>query len=308
MRTMNISKFFSIQDKDCHYIIQVCGIRIKFKHQYKANCPIVKTSGITETKRHPELIVSLTSFPARIHTVEKTIRTLLSQTLKPDRVILWLAEEQFPNKENDLPRALIALKNYGLTIEFCEDLRSYKKIIPALAKYPDAIIITADDDIYYAPDTVETLYTSYLEDKNAIHAHRVKHTKLIDGKIRKCTKTPLKSYFNRQIGYGAVLYPPHSLDKKVTDKAVFKKLLPTHDDVWLWAMAVLNHIPVKVVKGDKESVIYVENTQQYGLCKINKPYVKNSGCGISIDEACDRILEFYPQIIDILKEENAGQK
>lgn len=306
---MNLSKFlFSITDKDCHYVISVLGIKIKFKHGYKYVCPVVKTSGITDKKRSPEIIVSLTSFPARINSVEKTIRTLLTQTLKPDRVILWLAEEQFHNKENDLPRQLLALKNFGLDIEFCEDLRSYKKIIPTLKKYPEAIIITTDDDIYYASDTIETLYTSYLEDKNSIHAHRVKHTKLVEGKIRKCSRTPDTSYFNRQIGYGAVLYPPHSLYKDVTDTAALKKLLPTHDDVWLWAMSVLNHRKVKVVKGDKESVIYVENTQQHGLCKVNKASTKNYSVGMSIEEACDRIIEYYPQIIDILKEENEKAK
>ena len=115
---MNLSKFlFSITDKDCHYVISVLGIKIKFKHGYKYVCPVVKTSGITDKKRSPEVIVSLTSFPARINSVEKTIRTLLTQTLKPDRVILWLAEEQFHNKENDLPRQLLALKNFGLDID-----------------------------------------------------------------------------------------------------------------------------------------------------------------------------------------------
>ena len=307
MEIMNISNFlFSITDKDCHYVIKFLGIKIKFKHGYKYICPVVKSNGVTDKKRSPELIVSLTSFPARINSVEKTIRTLLTQTLKPDRVILWLAEEQFPNKENDLPRALIALKHFGLEIEFCEDLRSYKKLIPTLKKYPQAVVITTDDDIYYASDTVETLYTSYLEDKMSVHAHRVQHTKLVDGdKIKKCGRTPQTSYFNRQIGYGAVLYPPDVLYKDVADISLFKRLLPTHDDVWFWAMTVLNHRKIKVVKGEKESVIYVENTQQHGLCKVNKASTKDSSVGISIDEAYKRILEYYPQILDVLKEENA---
>lgn len=306
---MDLNKLFSITDKDCHYIVTLLGIKLKFKHGYKYVCPVVKSCGITETKRPTEIIVSLTSFPARINSVEKTVRTLLSQTLKPDRVVLWLAEEQFPNREKDLPEALVSLKTFGLDIEFCEDLRSYKKLIPAMKKYPKAVIITADDDIYYAPDTVESLYTAYLEDKTSVHAHRIQPLALVDGnKLKNGKKVPKTSYFNRQIGYGAVLYPPDVLYKDAADVSIFKKLLPTHDDVWFWAMTVLNHRKINLVKGDKESIIYVENTQQYGLCKINKSFSNNKSAGISIEEADKRILDYYPQLIEILKEEYVGQK
>ena len=61
----------------------------------------------------------------------KTIKTLLKQTVKPDKVVLWLAEEQFPQKENELPSELLELQNFGLTIKWCTDIRSYKKLIPA---------------------------------------------------------------------------------------------------------------------------------------------------------------------------------
>ena len=55
----------------------------------------------------PKLIVSLTSFPARINTVHQVIESLLNQTKKADKIILWLAPEQFPNGEKDLPEKLL---------------------------------------------------------------------------------------------------------------------------------------------------------------------------------------------------------
>lgn len=45
------------------------------------------------------VIVSLTSYPVRIDTIWLTVMILLHQTEKPKKIILWLAEEQFPNKE-----------------------------------------------------------------------------------------------------------------------------------------------------------------------------------------------------------------
>src|SRR5690606_34955355 len=46
------------------------------------------------TKKHAlpgRLIVSLTSYPARFKGLAKTLRTLLAQTVRPDRLILWVA-------------------------------------------------------------------------------------------------------------------------------------------------------------------------------------------------------------------------
>ena len=53
---------------------------------------------------------------------------LLQQTLKPDEVILWLSEEQFPNKQ--LPENLTRLQEFGLSIKWCkDDIKSFKKLI-----------------------------------------------------------------------------------------------------------------------------------------------------------------------------------
>ena len=152
------SKYFYIKDIDSHYIIKIFNIRIRLKHKQYFDYKQTTSLGITKTKRKPEIIVSLTSFPKRINIVVKTINTILNQSVKPDKIILWLANEQFPNKEKDLPDELLDLKNFGLMINWCEDLRSYKKLIPTLNLYPNDIIITADDDIYYDKDWIESLY------------------------------------------------------------------------------------------------------------------------------------------------------
>ena len=46
---------------------------------------------IKKYRTMPEIIISLTSYPARIKTVNQTIETLLNQSMKVDKVILWLA-------------------------------------------------------------------------------------------------------------------------------------------------------------------------------------------------------------------------
>ena len=53
----------------------------------------------------------------------------------------------------------------GLTIDWYHDIRSYKKLIPTLKRYPDDIIITADDDILYPCNMVSDLYDTYTKYK-----------------------------------------------------------------------------------------------------------------------------------------------
>jgi len=49
-------------------------------------------------------IVTMTSWTKRIHCVDKSIYTFFkTQMEKPDIFYLWLAIEEFPNKEKDLP-------------------------------------------------------------------------------------------------------------------------------------------------------------------------------------------------------------
>ncbi len=127
--------------------------------------------GLNRSPRAEKVIVSLTSYKPRIHDVKYTIYSLLNQAFPPDKLILWLDEDSFPRREKDLPRDLLKLKAFGLTIDWCENLRSYKKLIPALEKYPDDIIVTADDDIFYRPDWLRILYDEHLREPDCAIAH-----------------------------------------------------------------------------------------------------------------------------------------
>ena len=53
-----------------------------------------------------ELIVSLTSYPRRYPTLDFTLRSLLDQVERPDRVILWLTDAEIsclPDAVRNLP-------------------------------------------------------------------------------------------------------------------------------------------------------------------------------------------------------------
>ena len=68
----------------------------------------------TKSSKEDELIVSMTSYPARIENVWMVIDSILRQTIKPSHFQIWLSEENFPGKEMDLPKKLLKYKQYGL--------------------------------------------------------------------------------------------------------------------------------------------------------------------------------------------------
>lgn len=271
-------------------IITICGLKFEYKTGRSYKYQEIISSGVTAKKRSPKIIVSLTSFPQRIPYVYKTVSSLLNQTLKPDYVVLWLAKEQFPNNEKDLPQELLRLTEFGLQIKWCNDIRSYKKLIPALKEYPNEIIITVDDDIYYDKNMVELLYKSYLKEPQYIHCHRCTKIFYKNGNLKakgggkKYYKKP--SFANKLVGVGGVLYPPHTLYKDITNEELFTELAPTNDDIWFWLMAVLNNVRIKVIQNNIAEPAELDETMQ-GPCLTH------------INDHGDNL--FYKQLENVLK-------
>lgn len=261
----------------------------------------VDACGITVEKRTVPIIVSLTSYPARIGAIAQTISSLLTQSLKPDEVVLWLAESQFPQREGGLPRSLLRLKRFGLTIEWCEDIRSYKKLIPAIKKFPDAIIVTSDDDVYYHPDWLKFLYNSYRLNPHSVHAHCVRNVCVAMDQgcfapylTWKHNTTSSGSLFSiLPIGVGGILYPPHCFHSDLLNEALFMKLAPNADDLWFWVMEILAGTRITRVKNAVSPSINYRSSTAQALCKQNLDG-GNNDCQLK------ELVKHYPSIFEIV--------
>lgn len=264
-------------------------------------CRRVTEWGLNKTPRSPRVIVSLTSYPKRIGTVHRTIETLLTQDFKPDMVVLWLGEDRFPNKEADLPAALLRLRDFGLTIGWTKDIRSYTKLVPALKAYPDDIIVTADDDLFYRMNWLKALVHSCEKDAAVIHCHLVRKIQTTDGLLLPYRQWPYgqvsgeATFDNLPMGFAGVLYPPHVLYNDVDDEAKFLALAPCADDLWFWAMAVQNGTQIKLIEdscGEPTADCATDNSR--ALVTTNVGLNKN-------DSQMRAILESYPNLQDRLK-------
>ena len=224
------------------------------------------------------IIVSLTSYPARIHHVSTVLSTITAQTKQADEIVLWLAEEQFPEKEKNLPRDLRKVIQNGIvTLRWCDDLKPHKKYFYAFQEYPDDLVITIDDDLYYPPDLIEKLYASYLKHPNAVSAMRV-HLMVYD------EKTGILPYNAWVMGYkeaegiesmqlfhtgnAGVLYPVHLFHKDMLNQKAIREACLYADDILLKMMEIVSDIPVVFVSGHTK-LNYVGKTQEDGLFQYN---------------------------------------
>lgn len=212
-------------------------------------------SGIsTEHYCGHEVIVSLTTFGERINNVHLPIESIMQGSIRPNHIILWLAEDEFKNKR--LPKTLLLQQERGLEIAYCNDLKSYKKLIPSLKEFPYASVITIDDDVTYEFDLVERLVAAHIVQPNAICACRMHRIKLEANSAKPlsyllwdhCVCDNIDSKLNFPTGVGGVLYPPHCFNDEVFNESVFMNVCPKADDIWFYIMALLNNATNKWVK------------------------------------------------------------
>lgn len=109
-------------------------------------------------------IVALTSFPKRMSFVPKVLESIYSQTRVPDMVVLHLSKEEYEDNEQFKIKneKLIPFLERGLQLRFHDgNERCWKKLIPTMREWPEAEIISIDDDIIYPPYFVERLTDEY---------------------------------------------------------------------------------------------------------------------------------------------------
>ena len=223
-----------------------------------------------------QLVISLTSYPARFHTLHLTLKSLLDQQVRPDKILLWIAH----GDAEQLPAAVRELEGDRFEVRTCEDIRNFKKILPTLAAYPDAFILICDDDTYYPDSWLKSIVDAYDPAQPSIvctRAHQV--TYLPDGSVapyRKwkrnwahvSTATPRNDLL--PTGNGGVLYPPGSLPGLTSDMELIRKLSATSDDIWLFFMRREAGWPVKRVPGPKREYIEWPMTQTGALWVLHR--------------------------------------
>lgn len=256
----------------------------------------IQEKPLNKQKRKEKIIISLTSFPARINVVHLAIKSLLNQTLKADRIVLWLAESQF--KSRKLPQELLDLVPYGLEICYCqEDLLGHKKHYMSIKNQKeDEIIVTYDDDIIYPNNSLEMLVKTHNKYPKCIVCNRAQAIQYdANGEIKNPGRwktisnegVKIPTYKLLPSNGGGVLYPYGSLFSDSYDVKKIKELCLRADDLWMMFMALKQG--TKTIKTHKYhktfSVIGDSQEQQLATGNIiNNNYIK----------CLKNMINFYP--------------
>lgn len=194
--------------------------------------------GISEkfNEKNRPLIISLTTYSKRIYEVYLVIESIFRQTVKPDKVILWLSEDEF--EYDNLPIVLQIQEQRGLEIRFCKDLRSYKKLLFTIMDYVDSDIITVDDDFIYPRDFIENLLNTSRKYPTCVCYYRgsrilLKNKQIVPyAKWIESEEEYEPSLLNFATGAGGIFYPKGCFCKSVLDVDILLNLAPSADDIW----------------------------------------------------------------------------
>ena len=226
-----------------------------------------------------KLIVSIASYEKRFSTLHLCLENLLHQSVKPDKLLLYLDK---PYKV--IPQEILQLQECGLEIRFASvDLKSHNKYFYTMQQYPDDLIITLDDDVLYPHDLISKLLLSYQRFPFAVSAGRV-HRIVFDPqgfvmpydfweKEIDCYQMPSMELMAN--GVGGVLYPPGSMVRELFNVEKIQKLCLYGDDIWLKAMQILKGTPVVAIYQDHQHPPIIEGTQKCGLYISNKLQHRN---------------------------------
>lgn len=237
-----------------------------------ANC---HEPGITEQKYcDADIVVSLTTHGKRLQTVYLAIESIMQQTTKPNRILLWLSDEL---RGMPLPQSLQALVKRGLEIMYCTDMRSYTKLLPTLKSCPESVIITIDDDVIYDKQMIEWMIRDYQKDSSLIYFNRGHRITLKNGMPNKYTEWDFVisdydiSPLNFPTGMGGVLYPINCFLPEVFNDKVFMDICPLGDDIWFKAMALYSKVSCRKVFNPVGMGSYLinEKVQYMGLIHQN---------------------------------------
>ena len=281
-----------------------------------------------------KIIISLSSDPNHIQNVSSVLETIFNQTRLPDKIVLWLGIQQYPNQRDDIPEELITLNAEDkLDIEFCENLQAHNNYYYAFIKYPDDLIITIGDDLLYNKDMVEKLFLSSIVYPEAVSTMNA-DLMLID---EEGIPLPYSDWFKNTnicvrapslqlcpLSDAGTIYSPKLFKGDCFDKQIIENLCPSSNDIWLKFAEIYSDIPVVLVQKNNylQFISSASDKNSDEKVTVNRDELENqlalscnwymSNFGISVKE---KILGYQGKnwltikdIIEVQKQEKTKEK
>ena len=194
-------------------------------------------------------IVSMTTWPPRKDMCVEAMQSLIQQEhSEPVHFVLVLSLDEFA--EDD---ALVGeMKRLDVEVIWDEgNIKSHKKLMPTLERYPENPILVVDDDARQREGWLQAFIDEHKKHPDdIIYGHSSSIVEVFDGKIyegmaqRGFHTHPGQRTYNEKPANGAAgtLYPAHTFtDERFFDRELFMRLTPNSDETWQWAWAVMGN-------------------------------------------------------------------
>lgn len=255
---------------------------------------------LNENSMQNKIIISITSWPPRYQTAHMVFQNIIRQAkaaklMNRIHIVLVLSEEEacdvrFRQDACDLIRRM-----EKLNVEVIYDkgnIRSHKKLIPTIEKYPDNPILVVDDDVIQPDGWLQTFVRDHdAHTEDIIYGQSNGNISVVDGRIVEQTMRnthPGEITVNAKPANGAAgtLYPAHTFtDPRFFDRDLMMQLSPSSDETWQWAFAKIEGRTYRCLSSHNYPYCFGAN-QTYALCKENK----------------DRYTEIHNRIADAIPE------
>ena len=206
------------------------------------------------------IYVSISTIPKRIKNLNESVKSLLNQTKKPDKIFINIPfkYERFNDvvKDDQIPK----FDNNLIEITRCEDCGPATKLLGSLNKLKkNSLVILADDDHIYENFMIEKFFHFYSKAPNNAYSFYVH---------------PLGKFGIGQGADGFAINTNHLTGiKKFYDKVVknYKELF-LYDDLWI--SYFLYFFKKNKILSLKE---YLKKNKDGKLCPIYKKHIVASG-------------------------------
>ena len=213
------------------------------------------------------VIVSFTSFPARINNAWQVVECMLRQSYLPAKIILWLSKDQFATVES-IPQSLREREGDLFEIRMVDgDIRSHKKYLYTFREFYGRLVLLIDDDLYYPTDLIERLLREFQIGESSVicnYGYEITYN-----------ESSILPYMNWEKEYnystspnlffgsgGGTLIDTSKLNQIVQEIELALQLAPTADDIWLNAIVRYSGMKMTMLKNGSILPVYNEKNEK----------------------------------------------
>lgn len=227
-----------------------------------------------------KIIVSCTTTKNRLDLLYYMIESLKKQTLRPNVVYINISSEPSFLGDEGITEAPTWFDQNFIRINWIKDIGPYGKLLPIIRQVNnDDLIITADDDVLYHSEWLNSLVTLADDYPDNIVCARGRE-------IKKNIFGNWQGYYNWKrilhreqgmlilpTGTGGVVYRKSLLDLDFLLDPAFQKIAPTADDLWFRMASLRKNVPVYVCPEIDQKNVYLKHER--GLEQMNFERKKN---------------------------------